>query len=649
MYNEPSIQDPFGEFRIQCKRVLHSALNILYGNSYDYIPLSLEIPPSIEFGDLASTICFEISKKTKGKPYDISLKIINKIDHSDAYLIHSVDSKGGYLNFSLNYDELTKITLNSIRKLKEYYGFLKTKNGEKIIVEHSSFNPIHAIHIGQGRSPVLGDSLYRILKKRGHKVSRHFYIDDTGRQSAIIAYGYKMLNQIKPLIKPDHYMGQIYSVMNCLLEIKRLKDIISKSKNATEVSETKKTLKEWTEISDGLKIKHPEFFKKLERSINEKDSEYEISKLLKQYESGDRNSKELIRQVSILCIEGFKQTLASMEIGFDSWDWESELIWSGEVEKVLQKLQKTNYASKINGVIKLNAEKVTEDFELRESLGLTEEYEIPPLVLTRSDGTSLYVTRDIAYSLKKFELANRVINVIGSEQKLAQLHVKIALCALGFKKFALRQSHYAFGLVEFPQYKMSSRRGRIIPLDQVIDKTIKIALEKVSGNSKSISDKEREEIAKIISISAIKYALLSIEPSKNVVFTWDKVLNLKRNSAPFINYAYTRAKGILKKIGAIPEIIDQSLLIEPVEHKLIFHLSRFPETFVEACENLRPDIIANYANLLAEGFHEYYEKVDVSHVKDDKLKYARSALVDSIQICLRNAMGVLGIKLSEKM
>ncbi|MCW4033456.1 MAG: arginine--tRNA ligase [Candidatus Bathyarchaeota archaeon] len=642
--------NPFYEFREQCKQALKNALIKLYEKEIKDVPLILEIPPSREFGELATTICFEISKRSGAKPFEIASVIAKEIDLHDFTLIDSTKNLKGYLNFSLNYPEFVKLTLNSIRELNENYGFVKSDQVNKIIVEHSSFNPIHAIHVGQARSPILGDALFRMLKNRGHEVSRHFYIDDTGRQSAIIAYGYELLGLPKPPIKPDHFMGQIYSIMNCLLEIKKLQEKIEEPEDTDNISEIKQKLNEWVDISEELKTKHSKLFSKLEKKMSaEKEQELKLNRFLKNYEEKESTYEQLIRKVTNLCLKGFSETLNKLGIEFDSWDWESDLIWSGDVKEVIQKLQDTEFVLTENGVLKLDAERLVNELDLRELLCISKDYEIPSVSLTRSDGTSLYVTRDIAYSLHKFKLAENVINVIGSEQKLAQLHVKIALCALGKKKFATKQHHFAFGLVELPQYKMSSRRGRIIALDKIIDEAIKIAHEKVSEQHRSISKKEEENIAKCIGLNAIKYALLSVEPSKNVTFTWDRVLDFKRNSAPFINYASTRIQGILRKVGTVPDEIKYELLKENLEKEIILYLSRFPEIFIDSCDNLRPDAIANYANLLSERFHEYYEKVDISHVDDEGLKFARSALISSIQIVLNNAMNTLGIEMTEKM
>jgi len=303
----------------------------------------------------------------------------------------------------------------------------------------------------------------------------------------------------------------------------------------------------------------------------------------------------------------------------------------------------------MNGTLELDAERIVEEFDLRSVLGVSSEYHIPSLTLTRSDGTTLYTTRDIAYSLWKFERVERVVNVIGAEQTLAQLHLKIALCALGYKGFAFNQRHFAYGLVELPGYKMSSRRGRFITFDEVINEAVRRAKAEVSKRTPDLPEDQREQIANTIAISAVKYALLSVEPTKNVVFVWDKVLNFETNSAPFINYAYTRAVGILRKLGELPPEINYQLIDDALGRKLIFEISRFPQIFCEAADNLRPDDIANYCNMLAEKFHEYYEKVDVIHVKDKAVRYARGALIRAMQIVLRNGMAVLGMDLSERM
>jgi len=645
--------NPFGEFKDQCRTCLLEVIAALYPEKAS-MAIGLETPPSPKLGDLASSISFELSREVGVKPSELAENIAGNMKYDRFGLIEKVQVAGGYINFHLNYQALTEITLDSVRKFGSEYGYVKTDKPEKIIVEHTSVNPIHAIHVGQARNPVLGDAIARILKARGHRVSAHYYVDDTGRQIAVIAYGYKKLGEPKPIKKPDHFIGEIYAAASCIFEIQKLKkqsQVLKGSEEEEQIKKLKRDLDEWVSVADELQTKYAEVFEKLLKEIQAEPeaAEKEADRIMREYEGGSAEARRLVREVCNLCIDGFKQTLERMNIKFDSWDWESELLWSGKVSEVLENLSKTPFVSSAEGPLKLNVMDAVEQLKLRPLLGISGNFDLSPLTLGRTDGTTLYTTRDIAYSMRKFDEADRVINVIGAEQTLAQLQLKVALCALGHSDLALRQQHFAYGLLEFPGFRMSSRRGRIITLDEVIDESIRRAYEEVSKRSPSLSEAEKRGMAETIGVQAIKYALLSIEPVRTITFSWDRVLDFERNSAPFINYAYTRTSGILRKIGELPSEVDGSLLSNPLEKMLILEVARFPEVFVEAADKLKPDDLAVYANNLAEKFHEYYEKVDVSHVEDPMLKNARATLVKALQTVLRNAMWVLGIRLAERM
>ncbi|MEM3475995.1 MAG: arginine--tRNA ligase [Candidatus Bathyarchaeia archaeon] len=647
----------FAEFKLQCKKALKEALEKL-GLFIDVKDLPLNEPPSIKFGELATSICFELSKKLSINPIELAKKIIENINltKNDFNLIESIEEAGGgYINFRLNYFlAAQKIVEAILNKEKENYGLLKVLQPKKIIVEHTSVNPVHPIHIGQARNSIIGDAISRMLKARGHQVFRHYYIDDMGRQTAIAAYGYKKLGEPEINEKPDLFIGKIYSVTACLTEIQKLKLEMEKIKNQPEKTEEyielNRKLSEWISIAKELEEKYPEIFSKLSEVIvkSEVSSEEEINELIKKYEEGDLETKKLVRKVSQLCINGFKETLNKINVEFDSWDWESDLVWNSEVKKILEKMIVTPYVFNFKGALELDIEKIVEDFSLRRVLNISLGYHLPSLTLVRSDGTTLYITRDIAYTIKKFNLADEVINVIGAEQSLAQLQLKIALFCLGKGDLALKLKHLAFGLVELPGFKMSSRRGRIVTLDEVIDEAIKRAYQEVSKRS-SLSEEEKMEIAKRVGIASIKYALLSVEPLKTVVFNWDKILNFERNSAPFINYAYTRANGILKKAGVTLDKIDASKLTHPLEKEILLKIIKFPEVFKNAVDNLKPENLINFANALAENFHEYYEKIDVTHVLDEELKKARVFLIYAVKTVIKTVMELVGIKLAERM
>jgi arginyl-tRNA synthetase len=646
-------ENPFAEFRQECKTVLSEALK-KSSAEFAIKHLSFERPPALEFGQLASSICFELAKQLGEKPFALAERLIEVMDKSKFSLIERVVAAGGgYINFHADFAKFSALTLDSIRQLNTEYGFVKSDKPLKVIVEHTSVNPLHPIHIGQARNPMLGDALARMLKSRGHKVYRHYYVDDVGRQTAVIAYGYEKLGKPKPEEKPDHFIGKIYTITSCLVEINRLKKELERAKASSETEEIfriNRELDDWVSVTAELKDRFSELFEKLLDEVGkDEDPENAVNKLNRDYESGNERAKKLIREVSEICLEGFKETLGRAGVLYDSWDWESDFVWSNSVSEVLQKLRQTPYVSAWGNILEFEAGKVVKELGLKEKIGLREDYEIPSLTLVRADGTTLYTTRDIAYTLWKFEKADKIINVIGMEQTLAQLQLKIALYALGYSKYADNFVHFAYNLVTLPGYKMSSRRGRYITFDEVMDEATKRAYEEVSKRSPQLSDEEKQKIAEFVGIGAVRYALVEVDPSKPVEFTWDRVLNFEKNSAPYIQYSHARACSILRKASRRPENPAYSLLKERLERELVLALASFPEVFIEATEFLRPNLIADFANALADKFNTFYNALPVIKAEPRELSDARLALVDAVRIVFKNALNLIGIMAPERM
>jgi arginyl-tRNA synthetase len=646
-------QNPLAEFRLECQNSLADTLKKLFPNK-QITRLSLEKPPNPEFGQLASSLCFELAKQLGEKPLALAKRLVETLDKSKFSLIdHVTAAGGGYINFYVDFAKFSALTIDSVRHFDTEYGFVKTDNPIKIIVEHTSANPLSPIHIGQARNPMLGDAIARTLKSRGHNVYRHYYIDDVGRQSAVLAYGYEKLGKPKPKGKPDHFFGKIYTTTSCLVEINRLKKELERAKavSATEeIMKLNRELDDWISIAAELKVKYRELFEALLEKIGkDKDPETTINELNKAYERGDKHARQLIRQVSELCLQGFKKTLSCAEVSYDSWDWESEIVWSNRVQKILEKMKKTPYVFSLGGVLEFDAEKATQELKLKKGLNLRESYEVPSLTLVRADGTTLYPTRDIAYTLWKFERAEKIINVIGMEQKLAQLQLKIALHALGYSHNANNLIHFAYNLVNLPGYKMSSRTGRYITFDEVMDEAVKRAYEEVSKRSPQLSEEQKQKIANFVGMGAVRYALVEVDPSRPVVFTWDRVLNFETNSAPYIQYSHARACSILRKAQRKPEKPAYNLLKEKLEHEIILAISSFPDIFIEAAELLKPNLIADFSNVLADKFNTFYNALPVIKTKPRGLSDARLTLVDAVRIVLRNALNLIGIVAPERM
>jgi arginyl-tRNA synthetase len=646
-------ENPFDQFRQECQIAMANALKKTLPEIKMPI-IALSKTPNLEYGQLASSLCFELAKKLNQKPLTLAGHLVAAMDKSSFKLIEKVSCAGaGYVNFHVNFSKFSALTLESVKQLKHDYGFVKSAKLNKIIVEHTSVNPLHPIHIGQARNPMLGDALVRILESRGHKVSRHYYIDDVGRQSSVVAYGYQKLGRPKPTEKADHFVGKIYTVTSCLVEINRLKKARERAvadHSVDDLAKANKDIDEWMLIAAELKGKYPMLFESLMAEVGEDENpEEEINRLNRAYEDGEPKAKELIREVSDLCLEGFRQTMERVEVTYDSWDWESDFVWSTQVSEVLQNLKTSPFVYDEKGVLEFNAEKVAQVLNLKDKLNLGEDHEIPPLTLVRADGTTLYTTRDIAYTLWKFRHAQKVINVIGMEQSLAQLQLRLALYALGYSKYAENFVHFAYNLVTLPGNKMSSRRGHYITFDQVLDEAVERAYEEVSKRSPQLSEEEKREIANFVGLGAVRYALVDVDPSKPVIFTWERVLNFETNSAPYVQYTHARACSILRKAGREPEKPAFELLSERLELELILNLAGFPDVFLEATEYLKPNLIADYANALSDKFNTFYNALPVIKAKSQGLADARIALTQAIQIVLHNALTLIGVVAPEKM
>jgi arginyl-tRNA synthetase len=235
------------------------------------------------------------------------------------------------------------------------------------------------------------------------------------------------------------------------------------------------------------------------------------------------------------------------------------------------------------------------------------------------------------------------------EQSLAQLQLKIALYALGYAQYADNLVHFAYNLVSLPGYKMSSRRGHYITFDEVMDEAVKRAYEEVSKRSPQLSETEKKAIADFVGIGAVRYALIEVDASKPVVFTWDRVLNFEKNSAPYIQYTHARASSILRKADKKPQKPAYELLVDKLEKEIVLSLSSFPDTFTEAAEYLKPNLIADYANSLADKFNTFYNALPVIKAEPAGLADARLALVNALRITLRNTLNLIGVLAPDKM
>jgi arginyl-tRNA synthetase len=558
--------------------------------------------------------------------------------------------EGAYLNADVDPAALARSLFDAVSAAGERYGFSERCRGGKVLIEHTSANPLHPLHVGHGRNAVLGDSLARLLRFCSAEVEVHFYVDDCGAQVMYAALGLAEVegyvrSAVAKGAKPDLIAGYVYSVSTAIAEINRLKKA-AEGAGEEKRREITAEIDEWLGVIKRHMDVEPDLVNALAERLGGRDLAAEAAELNRLYEAGDGEARRRVRAVVDLVLRGQRETLERLGISIDSWDYESELaVWSGAAARLVEELRRRwpQYVEDRGGALVFRADKFVDDFGLREELDLPKF--IPPVTLTRSDGTTLYVTRDVAYALwQAGRGADEVVRVVSSEQTHEQAHVRIILWALGHRDAAKRVVHYSYEMVNMPGMKMSARRGQYVALDDILDEAAERSLQ-------AVKEKDKESAAAIaekVAVGAVRYFYLSASPRRPIDFKWDVVLNMRSNSGPFLQYTYVRAASILEKAGSArpkPAVPDK---IEQEEASLVVKLAEWPRAVASAASDLRPDYIASYLNDLALLFNSWYEKYPVLKA-EEPLRGFRLALVEAVRIVMKNGLWILGVPVLPKM
>lgn len=532
--------------------------------------IKFEVPPNPNMGDLATSVAFQLASTLKRSPVEISGEVVENIELIPPF--KRVESKGPYVNFFFDTEIFSKMVTESVQ---EDYGSLENRN-EKVILEHTSANPNGPLHIGHIRNAIIGDSLARVLRAAGFQVETQYYVNDMGRQIAMIVWGIQKLDyQMDPDGKGDVEIGKLYFEVN-------------------------------QELKANPEIKQ------------------QIDSILKVYE--EENPPELesmFKEVVSKCLEGVENTSRRMNITHDAFIWESKFVRDGSLKRILDNLE--DYTSK-NEVLYLDLN----------DYGIEKE-----LILTRSDGTSLYTTRDLAYHLEKSENSDIVVDVLGSDHKLAIDQLKIALGLLGGKS----PDVIFYEFITLPEGSMSTRRGVFISVDELISEATQRARAELDKRRPELSEDEKEDIAKIIGVGAIRYYIARLSPEKHIVFKWDEALSFERGCAS-IQYAHARACKLLGKAnGFNPSEVDEDSLnfqdMDTLEVDLLKTLARFSSVITDSAQDMRVHSVAQYALEVAGAFNKFYKSVPVIGSGKEVL---RLLLVDKSRITIRNCLDLLGIE-----
>jgi arginyl-tRNA synthetase len=562
----------FLDFKAEVESLLSTALDRC-GFSVDegINSLSLESSPH---ADLASSVSFRLAPLLKKSPVAIAgevHKVMAFTPEEDSF-VERVDLVGPYLNFFMN-----RRFLNTVVNQAQGDDCWSGRMGQKVIVEHTSANPDGPLHVGHIRNSVIGDTLARILRRAGCTVDVEYYVNDMGRQEAMVVWGvdhYKLED-----IKADHAIAKVY---------------IQANKAVTENPELKA----------------------------------EADEIIQRYEAGDPEIENKMKTAARYAIMGIEQTLRRMNIAHDSYHWESTFVRNGDVDEVLRELEKTGLTQMEDGALQLDLSQY--GFEKK-------------LVLRRADGTSLYTTRDLAYHRWKSTQADRMVDILGADHKLISSQLRTALRLIGIPEPEV----VIFEFVSLPTGSMSTRRGKFISADELLDEVEKQAYEEVTARRPEEKEEFRREIARDVAVGAVRYDVVKVSADKATTFDWKAALDFEKLSAPFIQYSHARACSILRK-SPLEEKFDPGLLTDANELALIKKIAEFDMVIDRAAKELKPHQLATYARELAESFNLFYRFSPVLDAEPD-LKNARLALVNAARNALRVTLETLGVAALETM
>jgi len=521
--------------------------------------------------------------------------------------ISHVEAIKGYLNLYFTTSEYARRVVDEVLATRADFG-RGTPKSERVMVEYAQPNTHHSFHIGHARTALLGESLARIVEFAGFYTIRASYPGDLGLGVITVLWAY---NKFCKGMEPDgiHERGQwllkIYAEATAKLE---------KKDNETP-----------------------------EETAQREAYEAERREMYRKWDAGDPEVRELWRVTREWSLEELRDILNMLDIKIDVWFYESEADEPSKaiVDELIQRDIAEDERPEGPVIVKID-----------EKLGLKKEKYRTAVVL-RSDGTSLYLTKDLALAKIKFEQyhVDRSIYVVDFRQDLHFQQVFKILELWGFPQ-AAKCYHLSYGFITLPEGAISARRGRVVLFKDVADEAVRRVLAVESEKSGDIPEHERENIARQIGLGALTYSILSVDNHKDIVFDVNEALSFDGRTGPYIQNAHVRANSILKKANIQPSDLEPATFnYELTKHEieLIEIISRLPNVVQQAANEYRPLVMAAYAYDLANAFHSFYHAVPVLQSEIEEVKIARLRLVASAKQVLATALRLLDIQAPEVM
>jgi arginyl-tRNA synthetase len=526
---------------------------------------------------------------------------------SDAPGISRVEAVRGYLNLYFSTSEYARRVLDTVLEQGNNFGRGAAK-GERVMVEYAQPNIPHSFHIGHARNAILGEALARIVQFAGFDTIRATYPGDIGLGVISVLWAYQKFYQGQEpagVHERGKWLLNIYAEATSLLEPKENETPEEKARREAYDAERREMLRKW--------------------------------------DAGDPETRALWLKTREWGLEELYAIFEMLGIKMDVWFFESDVddLAKQIVEELIAKGIADDERPQGGAVI----------VKIDEKLGLKKE-KYRTNILLRSDGTTLYLTKDLALAKVKFEQyhVDRSIYVVDVRQSLHLQQAFAILKLWGFKQ-AEKCFHLGYGFVSLPEGAMSARRGVVVLFKDVADEAERRALAAMGERTPDMPEAERRRVAQHIGLGALIYAMLSVDNSKDIVFDIDAALSFEGHSGPYIQNAYVRANSILRKsnverrasgmFDVRPATFDYELTIHEVQ--LIELIARFPMAVEQAANEYRPLVIANYAFDLANAFHSFYHAVPVLQAESENIRNARLRLVAAAKQTLANALWLLGI------
>ena len=563
-------------------------------------------------------VVFPFLKISKKKPEDTALEIGERL-MNETSVVANFNVVKGFLNLVVSQEAWIAL-LNDINA-DDNFGYKKaTDDSQLVMIEYSSPNTNKPLHLGHVRNNLLGWSLAQIMQANGNRVVKTNIVNDRGIHicKSMLAWqkwgnGETPENSGK---KGDHLIGDYYVLFD-----KHYREEIAQLKAQY--------------IAEGMAEKDAE-----EKAKQEAPLIKEAHEMLVKWEQNDTEVRALWEKMNSWVYAGFDETYKALGVSFDKIYYESQTYLRGKA-KVEEGLEKGLFERHEDNSVWAD---------------LTNEG-LDKKLLLRSDGTSVYMTQDIGTAEMRFQdyPIDKMIYVVGNEQNYHFQVLSILLDRLGFK-WGKELVHFSYGMVELPNGKMKSREGTVVDADDLIAVMIEDARRTAdeAGKNADLTEEEKQEIARIVGMGALKYFILKVDARKNMLFNPEESIDFNGNTGPFIQYTHARIKSIMRKAEAQGLNISDSTFgsnatLNEKEIELVQKMNSFAAAVEQAGKDYSPSGIANYCYELTKEFNQWYHDYSVLNAEDEQTKLTRLVLAKNVAKIIRNGMALLGIEVPERM